>query len=195
MKNLFLIVLAGMFSLSLFASEKKMPEKLIIADFNSGKKPSNIGGDFGSWDKNPKDTTQTCLISFSKKERVGKEGYSLRIDYDVDSPNPAWNGAWFKLNKIDVSGYKRLNFYMKGDENKGFTKVLKIELKNGKGEVGKYYLSGITSEWKKFSIPLENFVGISDFSEMEEFVIVFEDTKATKKVGTVYIDEIYFSKK
>jgi len=168
-------------------------ENLIVADFNKGDKPSNIGGDFGSWEINPADKTQSCVISFSKDEKVGGEGYSLKIDYDVDSENPAWNGVWFKLNGIDVSGYKNLNFYIKGDKKRGFTKVIKLELKNEEGEIGKYYLTDITENWKRYSIPIKNFIGITNFKKMKEFVIVFEDIKATKKVGTIYIDNIYFS--
>ena len=198
MKKFCFLIVAGCFilsSISFSAENKEAKEILMVADFNAGKKPSNIGGDFGSWDKDPKDTTQTCLISFSKKEKVGEKGYSLRIDYDVDSPNPAWNGAWFKLNGIDITPYKFLNISIKGDKKKGFTEVMKLELKNKEGEVGIYYITGIEDKWKNFKIPLEEFIGITDFSKMSEFVIVFEDVKATKKKGTIYIDNIYFSKK
>lgn len=191
-------IFAGLFvfSVMVFSGEKKeVKDVLVIADFNSGKKPSNIGGDFGRWDKDPKDTTQTCIVSFSKKERVGDKGYSLRIDYDVDSPNPAYNGAWFKLNGIDITPYKFLNISIKGDKKKGFTEVMKVELKNEGGEDEVYYITGIEDKWKDFKIPLDDFLGITDFSKMSEFVIVFEDVKATKKKGTIYIDNIYFSKK
>lgn len=193
MKKFYLFFLSVMFLIPsfLFSAGGKI---LLIADFNKGEKPSNIGGDFGSWEKDPSDKTQSCIISFSKDTKVGDKGYSLRIDYDVESENPAWNGAWFKLNGIDVSKYKKLNLYIKGDKKRGFTKVIKLELKNEKGQVGKFYITDISEKWEKYSIPLDKFIGITDFSKMKEFVIVFEDIKTTKKTGTIYIDNIYFSK-
>ena len=36
----------------------------MVADFNSGTKPNNIGGDFGAWIKDPNDPMQGCVESF-----------------------------------------------------------------------------------------------------------------------------------
>lgn len=164
--------------------------KFIIADFNSGKKPSNIGGDFGSWNKDPSDKTQGCVDSFANSIRRGAGGYSLKVVYDVDSPNPAYNGVWFKLNNADFTPYRKLVLWVKGDKIRGFTKVFKLELKNTNGEKGSYYVSGIKDDWTKIEIPLKNF-GLKDYSQMDELVIVFEDDKATEKEGVIYIDDIY----
>lgn len=167
---------------------------LIIADFDSGVKPANNGGDFGSWDKDPQDFTQTCFESFCSTIKHGDIGFSLKIDYDVDSPNPAYNGFWLKLMGEDFSKYNNFKFWIKGDTNKGYTKVLKIELKNDKGEVGKYYVTGITEQWQEIVVPFNKMAGITDFSSMEEFVIVFEDRIATDKEGSIYIDDISVTK-
>src|SRR3989338_6354852 len=70
---------------------------LLVDDFDRGEKPNALGGDFGSWDKDPSDPTQRCVIAFDKANAFGNAGYSLRLDYDVDSPNPAYNGFWMKL--------------------------------------------------------------------------------------------------
>ncbi len=166
---------------------------LVIADFDSGEKPNNLGGDFGAWDKDPNDFTQTAVDSFIATIKHGKEGYSIQIYYDIDSPNPAFNGFWMKLNNIDASKYSTLNFWVKGDEMRGFTKAFKIELKNAKGETGKYYVSNLTSEWQKISIALNNFQGLNDLSNLSEFIMVFEDTTATKKEGAIYLDDIYLN--
>jgi len=163
---------------------------LVIADFDSGVKPNNIGGDFGAWDKDPADFTQTCFESFSSTQRRGNSGFSLKLDYDVDSPNSAYNGFWMKLNGADFSKYKKLVIWIKGDSSKGYTKVAKLEFKNGKGEVGKYYISDIGDDWKEVTIPFLKIAGITDFSKMEELVLVFEDWRATKKEGSIYLDDI-----
>ncbi|MBU0895905.1 MAG: hypothetical protein KJ584_04850, partial [Candidatus Omnitrophica bacterium] len=79
------------------------------------------------------------------------------------------------------------------DKKAGFTTTLNIELKN-KNQIGRMSIDGITDEWEKITVPLGQFVGINDFKDMKEFVIVFSDINATKKEGVVYIDDIYFAK-
>jgi len=164
---------------------------LLVDDFNRGEKPNALGGDFGSWNKDESDPTQGCVNGFDTTAAYGGVGYALRLDYDVDSPNPAYNGFWMKLQGTDVSTYKNLVFYARGDAERGYTDKFKLELKNG-NEVGKYVLKGVTDEWQRFSVPLKNFEGLSSTSALTEFVVVFDDLTSTKKVGTIYLDEISF---
>lgn len=164
---------------------------LLVDDFDRGEKPNALGGDFGSWDKDPADPTQKCTVAFDKAAAFGGVGYSLRLDYDVDSPNPAYNGFWMKLQNTDLTTYKKITFYVRGDTLKGYTSKIKLELKNGK-EVGRYTLQGLTDQWQQVSVPLKDFAGITDWKGMTEFVMVFDDVTSTKKVGTIYLDEIAF---
>ena len=168
---------------------------LVIADFDSGAKPNNIGGDFGGWNKDEADTTQGCKMDFDSKVMHGTKGFSIRLDYYVDSPNPAYNGFWMKLQNSDISKYSKLSFWIKGDETAGFSPKVKLEVKNTKGEVGKYLITGITKDWQEIVIPLNQLAGLTDLTSMTEFVIVFDDmTCAAKKQGTIYIDDIAFVK-
>jgi hypothetical protein len=162
---------------------------LMIADFNAGEKPNNIGGNFGAWDKDPGDLTQSCRETFDMATKVGDKGFSMRLDYDVDSPNPAYNGFWMFLQNIDATPYNQIAFDVKGDKDKGFTQVFKVELKNP-NEVGRYYATGVTDEWTTVKIPIRDFRGISDISDLTEFVIVFEDRIASNKEGILYLDNI-----
>jgi hypothetical protein len=181
------VLVLGMF---LAVSTAQAADKLLIADFDSGVKPNNIGGDFGAWDKDPADFTQMCMESFSVTEKRGDSGFSLKLDYDVDSPNTAYNGFWMKLNGADFSKYEKLSLWMKGDSARGYTRVVKLELKNDKGEVGKYYISTINDDWTEIEVPFMKVAGLTNFSNMTELVLVFEDTRATKKEGAIYIDDI-----
>lgn len=166
--------------------------ELVVADFDSGKKPNNVGGNFGAWDKDPEDPSQSCKDTFDSANRYGPKGFALKLAYDVDSKNAAYNGFWMRLNGFDVSGYDSVSFWVKGDKGAGYTTAFKIELKNAKNETGSYYVTNITDSWQNAIIPLKKMKGITDFSGLTEFVIVFEDKVASDKEGIIYIDNITF---
>jgi len=168
--------------------------KILVDDFDIKENFNNLKGPLGSWNVFYSDPNQYCRDEFTDLERVGDKGYSLKLTYDVDSPFSAYNGFFTSLMDIDISGYKYLIFYIKGDKKAGFTENLNLELKNDKKQVGRMFIGGITDEWKKMVVPLGQFTGINDFKDMKEFVIVFSDIGVTKKEGVVYIDDIYFSK-
>lgn len=178
-------------SLALGWAQGAAAATLLVDDFNRGEKPNALGGDYGSWNKDEGDPTQGCENSYDSANAYGGVGYALKLDYDVDSPNPAYNGFWMKLQGISLEGYSDLVLYAKGDSIRGYTEQIKLELKNG-DVVGKYLLSGITSEWQRFSVPLSEFTGLNDWSSLSEFVVVFDDLNTTQKVGTIYLDEISF---
>ncbi len=169
--------------------------ELVLADFNTGDKPSNIGGDFGAWNKDPNDETQGTAMSFVSDDALGDPaGYAVRLDYDVDSPNPAYNGFWMKLNNTDATPYNSLSFYVKGDSKTGFTKRVKIELKDKTGKPCSYVVANVSNEWQKISIPFDKFRRITDWTALTELVLVFDDVNSRPKKGTIYIDQVTFSK-
>lgn len=110
----------------------------------------------------------------------------------MDSPNPAYNGFWMKLQEPNLAASQALSFYVKGDRTQGYTPQVRLELKSAQGEVGHYLLQGITDEWKQVRIPLQAFGGLTDVSRTTEFVVVFDDVTSIKKVGTIYLDDIAF---
>ncbi|OGW79290.1 MAG: hypothetical protein A2Z83_09060 [Omnitrophica bacterium GWA2_52_8] len=169
--------------------------QLVLADFNSGDKPNNVGGDFGSWDKDPEDDTQGTQMAFEPDDALANPaGYSIRLDYDVDSANPAYNGFWMKLGGEDARDFNTLTFYIKGDIEKGFTKRVKVELKDQSGKPSPYVVANVTGEWQKVSIPFEKFRRVSDWSRINEFVVVFDDMNSRPKTGSLLIDQVTFSK-
>lgn len=186
-----LFMLAFMFiaSISVTASAKE----LMIADFNRGKKPNLIGGGFGAWNKNELDRSQYCVESFTANPKIvyGSRGCSLRIDYDVDSANtPAYNGFWMKLEKIDPVPYNYLTFYVKGDKKRGFTTDFSLIIKNTEKQEASFMVRGIDENWQKILIPLDAMKKDGNFTETTELLIVFDENVVTKKVGTIYIDNI-----
>ena len=194
LSSLFL-VLAFVFSMSVVLPSGAFAAKeLVVADYDTGDKPNNIGGDFGGWDKDPNDDTQGTQMSFEPDDAMGDPaGYAIRLDYDVDSPNPAYNGFWMKLNGEDATAYNTLTFYVKGDAGAGFTKRLKLELKDMTNKPSPYIVTGITDQWKKVSIPFEKFRRITDWKSLNELVFVFDDINSSPKTGTIFIDQVAFS--
>lgn len=213
MKNILMVGCGLAFLVCLVSSANAAT--LVVADFDKGEKPNNIGGDFGAWNKDIDDDTQGCWDAFESDIKHGREGYAMRLEYDVESPRPAYNGFWMKLQNQDASKYDKLTFWIKGDETVGFSPKIKVELKNSKGEVAKYTVEGITKDWQQITIPLgqksaaigSTFksegglamitpkAAIADLNSLTEFVLVFDDiTCAGKKTGTVYLDDVAFVK-
>ena len=170
-------------------------KELVIADFDTGDKPNNLGGDFGAGDKDPNDETQGCQMSFAEDDAMGdKTGYSLRLDYDVDSPNPAYNGFWMKLSGTDATPYNTLNFFVRGDAEAGYTKRIKLELKDKSNKPSAYIVSGISEKWQKISIPLNKFRRVEDWKSLNELIFVFDDINSNPKAGSVFIDHVSLSR-
>lgn len=177
------------------AADTSSPSKvLMVADFNSGTKPNNIGGDFGSWIKDPNDPMQGAIESFDRANRYGNSGYALRLIYSVASKNPAFGGLWMRLQDLDATRFDSLAFRVRGDAKMGYTTVFKVELKDAVDQSSHYYVRGVTDQWQDIVIPLKDLQGIANFKRLKEFVIVFEDTTATAKQGVIYVDDIRFIK-
>ena len=189
------LVLVAVVALSVgISAPSALAKELVVADFDTGDKPNNIGGDFGAWDKDPNDDTQGTEMSFEPDDALGDPaGYSIRLDYDVDSPNPAYNGFWMKLNGENATQYNALSFYLKGDAASGYTKRIKLELKDMTNKPSPYIVTGLTDQWQKFSIPFEKFRRITDWESMNEFVIVFDDINSNPKSGTIFMDQVALS--
>jgi hypothetical protein len=168
--------------------------KILVNDFSRKENFNNLGGPFGSWNIFYSDPDQYCRDEFSEDVKAGDSRFSLKLTYDVDTQFSAYNGFFTNLMGIDISGYRYLIFYIKGDREKGFTTKVNLELKNHMGQIGRMTLEGITDEWQKISVNISKFIGITNFKDIKEFVIVFSDIGVTKKEGVIYIDDIYFAK-
>ncbi|HNV85827.1 MAG TPA: carbohydrate binding domain-containing protein [Candidatus Omnitrophota bacterium] len=170
--------------------------ELVVADFNRGEAPNNVGGDYGTWNSSPKDPSQGCYMFAEPDDfKDPKEGYCIRLDYDVQSQSPAFNGFWMKLKGVDLSGYNVLSFWVKGTPDNKFTQRFKLELKDTEGKRAVYPVEGITPEWKEVRINFKSTTSPVNWKKMDELVLIFDDILATYKEGTIFIDQISFGKK
>ena len=184
-KTVVALTLIALISLCLMASGAE----LMLADFDSGTKPNNIGGDFGGWNSDAEDFSQGCYESFDQSNALGETGSCMKLEYDVNSTGPAYCGFWMKTSGgLDATSYTNLVIWMKSDAATGGTARVKIELKT-ESERGAFYIDGISPTWTRFTILLDDFL-VSDYSSFQELVIVFEDHTSRPKEGVIYVDNI-----
>lgn len=172
-----------------------------LADFNSWEIKNNFNGESGTWELNPNDEMQKIIATLDSEIKRGDEGASLKLEYDVDSPENAINGFWTQLRTFDASQYDHFEFWVKGDKTRGYPREFKIEFKKfQKSPVdertetvkGSYIVKGVTDKWQKISIPLNVMNGILNWRDIKEFVVTFEKRRLKNKEGVLYIDDITF---
>ena len=179
---------------------------LVVADFETpwpanagGPQTNTIRGQFNPWNGFPGDPTQHCDLVLNQPDALGSPtGFSVKLTHDVDSPNPAFCGFYSELGPVtqmgsatlDARDYRLLKFYVKGNNQTGFTTQFRIELVKGNGSRASHLVTGITENWQPITIPLEQFFPVGDLSDLDEFVVVFEDTTTDPKVGEIFLDDL-----
>lgn len=191
MKKLFGIL----FFIVLFSTALYAADEAVVADFNKGEPPNNLGGPYGTWNHDPNDDSQGCYF-FNEPDdyKDPANGYCVRLDYDVQSKNPAFNGFWMKLKGFDASPYNTLTFWVKGGSEGKFTTRFKLEVKDGEGRRAIYPVEGITEAWQEIKINFKAAKAEMNWKNLAEMVIVFDDILATYKEGTVLVDQVSFKK-
>lgn len=183
----------------------------VIADFEGEGLKNSLGGESGSWNIDEDNPGSVIDIQIVEKSEPFQNDHALRVDYKLDSPEPVQNGFWTKLRNFDSEKYDHLQFDIRGDSEKPFTTVLKIELKKFKDAErvekikGASVIKGITSAWQTIRIPLNQMTGLLNFydpevwknpslgrKDLDEFVVVLENRRVSEKIGTFYIDNIKF---
>lgn len=172
-------------------------EPQIVADFNMPP-PNNLGGGYGAFSPKAEEMTYVTTETWDEVEKYGKDGGSMRLEYNVDKPG-SFNGFWMKMgpedtaNNFDASAYSKLTFWVKGDTKVGVPAKVKIELKGDPGtRIGRYYTKDITDAWQKVEVPLKDIAAQKvDLTKLNELVLVFEQAQAAPGVkGVIWIDEI-----
>ena len=128
---------------------------------------------------------------------VGDTGRSLRLDFS--KKGTGWCGYFTLLNQVDgeyfdLSRYKSVSFWVKGARGGEIFELgmadknwLNIGDSLKAGSIVRYLPSGVTTEWQKVTIPLEDF-GQLDFTLMGSFAINFYK----KGQGTLFVDDLKF---
>ena len=158
-------------------------------DFTETFDQPTVAPKVGVWLGAPDDATQGCRLSYTALHRVGKTGYGLTVDYDVDSPHPATTGVWIAIPAGQVTAGGALSFFIRGDPIVGYSQTCVVELQSASGR-SRYDLDGITNTWQQVVIPFRRFMPASDAASVRYLLFLFEDWHVTRKRGRVYVDEV-----
>jgi len=116
----------------------------------------------------------------------------VKIAYNFKESFPPIESFALSVPQMDAEKYKSIKFSIRAKEE-GNPGVVKIVLKNRRNETASYYIRGIDFSWKEYSIPLEDFKQITDFSSLTELSFVLESWNVEKNKGIIMIEDISFS--
>jgi hypothetical protein len=181
---------------------------LLIDDFdNTGSRKNLLGGVIGGDDRQP----GICSVrsDSSPLQALGRSGCSLALQYDTTEQS-SFSYCYIRLAEDakakypDLTSYSYLSFWAKGCSRKT---ACRIELHQDADADGRFdckndissgvsldrYLrnSGSLQGWRKVTIPLKDFKGITDFKRVCEVVMTF-DGRAEPRQGTLYLDDLLF---
>jgi hypothetical protein len=100
------------------------------------------------------------------------------------------------LNGIDVNGFDYLQFWVKGNESKGYARSFKVLVKrpfkdcNGVPESGSYIVNDVTDQWKRVRVPLYRMNGITDWTDLKALIISFHSRRTSPTQGGYFFDDI-----
>lgn len=115
-----------------------------------------------------------------------------RMEYDFEDPFPPTKSFSLSIPKMDVTKYSKINFAIRAKEE-GSPGIVKIILKNQKDETAYRYIQGIDLKWKEYSIPLEEFKQITDWTNLTEVTFILESWNVDKRKGMILIGDVSFS--
>jgi hypothetical protein len=160
--------------------------------------PSLLADDFG--DPNPYSVLRGWSGIFTDPAGGGVitpcyRSNALSLSFDVANhiADPEWAGYYSKLEQADLSPYNSVVFRVRG-ANGG--EKLRTSLNDGHDhepniELSEYLPNGITTNWQTVTIPLPAFVSIADWSAMNSFNLLAEESIHSGS-GTIYVDDLNF---
>ncbi len=166
-------------------------DKLFLINLDDPAVLRNIG----IWEHNVFDPDQSLKVDVTEGNGTDKKKANvLKLDFDVDSSNPAMVGCWLKFENLDLSEFDTLQLKIKSDESERFSGNLALQFTDADNKKAAYLINGIGTDWKEFHVPLRKFNRIHDWSRITGFEIIIDDINARPKEGILFVDEISVSR-
>lgn len=116
----------------------------------------------------------------------------VRIEYDFKNEKQPVETFSLKMPKLDASKYKEIQFKVRAKEE-GNPGIVKVTVTNRRNETSSFYVQGLTDSWDEFTIPLDKFKEITDWTSLKDINFVLESWNVNKPRGIILIDSIRFS--
>ena len=134
-------------------------------------------------------------------EAAGGRAGVLAVTYDVTNPD-AFCGVWLKGKRFQELAsfgkrWKTLSVMMRGDQERGFPKNFKIEVKSREFGWRICYLKNIRTDingqWQTFEFPASKFTRVGAWdNDANEIAFTFENkvVDRDRRRGALYIDDV-----
>jgi hypothetical protein len=124
----------------------------------------------------------------------------MRIAYQVPKADD-YGGFWlkFRLPDFQPAEWPVISFWLRGDSEASYTRLLKVELKIREAKWGwkTFYIANVNNQWQQMRLRLDRFRPFQAWEkdrEDDEFVLTFENSRVTTQKGVIYLDDIAFEK-
>ncbi len=190
--------------------------ELVVADFE--KWPNNVGGQMGIYGSLAPNWPDKATVPYSwlyetstpgySKDNVhsGKQSFRL-VNALGSNPDESWGSFGMDLGPIvdavadpvkveskDVSRYKYLTFWVKGE--KGGERI-EVTFRDADAVSYmpqlKYKISDATTAWQKVVIPLDKVKGKVNLTVLDNIGIAFGPDVGNGKGAMVYLDDFVFT--
>lgn len=189
--------------------------ELVIADFE--KWPNNVGGQMGVYGSLEPNWNDKAKVPYSwvyepstpgySKDNVhsGKQSFRL-VNALGTKPEESWGSLGIDLGPVvdavpvpvkikskDVSGYKYLVFWVKGEKGGEHMEVTFRDA-NAVSYMPqfRYKVPDATTTWQKVIIPLDKIKDEVDITALDTISIAFGPDVENEKGATVYLDDFVF---
>ncbi len=116
----------------------------------------------------------------------------IRIEYNFSDSFPPTKTFALDVPSMNAAKYNQIQFSIRGKEE-GAPGVVKIVVKNKRNEEASYYIQGVGLDWQEFSISLDEFKQITDWSSLRDVSFVLESWNVDTQKGLILIDNVCFS--
>jgi hypothetical protein len=125
--------------------------------------------------------------------RSSADRQCMRIEYEFDAGNPMKASFAIDLGDLDASAYDHVEFWIKGDEERGYGRALKVGFRRPKAgeprlmQDGTAVITGISGKWQRIVVPLNRMAGIEEWKHLHAFFIALESRRAGSARRGAYV--------
>lgn len=168
---------------------------LMLHDFQHLTSPLP-GVSMGSWSAEPGLASGRLFYRLVTLEDADKRR-ALYMRYQFPPAATAPVGWQLRLPNLDLSAYDHVELSLRGDAHSGFADALKVEFKQPLPGApanllrkGSTVIGGITDQWQTWRIPLDHMTGIQDWTQVQQFSLVWEPRRSPTLQGAYWLGSV-----